>query len=80
MCILQNSSPAKSNLNTAQQGGGKAQGDLLSDILGGNASPSLGDEDDFNPRASENSLTSPGGEFGDFTSAFGKPAPSNKTR
>lgn len=79
MCILQNSSPAKSNPSATEQGGGNAQGDLLSDVLGGNATQGVCDEDDFNPRASENSLTSPGGEFGDFTSAFGKPAPS-KTR
>lgn len=69
----------KSNSNVTQQDGSKAQGDLLNDILGGNITPGLGDEDDFNPRASENSHASPGGEFGDFTSAFGKSA-SSKTR
>ncbi|XP_021931715.1 telomere length regulation protein TEL2 homolog isoform X2 [Zootermopsis nevadensis] len=73
-----NSSPVKSNSNVTQQDGSKAQGDLLNDILGGNITPGLGDEDDFNPRASENSHASPGGEFGDFTSAFGKSA-SSKT-
>lgn len=56
----------------------KGQGDLLSDILGGSAAPDLVDND-FNPRASEKNHTSPTGEFGDFTSAFGKPATS-KTR
>jgi hypothetical protein len=77
--ILQNSSPAKSNANATQQGSGKGQGDLLHGILEGNAVPVVCGDDDFNPRASENSLASPGGEFGDFTSAFGKPALS-KTR
>jgi hypothetical protein len=77
--ILQNSSPAKSNANATQQGSGKGQGDLLHGILEGNAVPVVCGDDDFNPRASENSLASPGGEFGDFSSAFGKPALS-KTR
>jgi hypothetical protein len=77
--VLQNSSPAKSSPNSSQQLSGKEQGDLLSDILGGSTTTGVSD-DDFNPRASENSvIASPGGEFGDFTSAFGKPAQS-KTR
>ncbi|KAJ9583606.1 hypothetical protein L9F63_022050, partial [Diploptera punctata] len=74
----QNSSPAKPATNTTQSGD-KSQGDLLSDILGVSTSPTtstpvLDNEDDFDPRAAESSVTSPSGvEFGDFTSAFGKP-------
>ena len=63
----------KSNPSASLESVSKGQGDLLSDILGGRAAPDLVD-DDFNPRASENSNASPAGEFGDFTSAFGKPA------
>jgi len=73
MCSLQNSSPMKSNPSASHENVGKGQGDLLSDILGGCAAPNLVDND-FNPRASENSRASSAGEFGDFTSAFGKPA------
>ena len=61
----------KSNPSASRESVGKGQGDL-SDILGGCADPNLVDND-FNPRASENSRASSGGEFGDFTSAFGKP-------
>jgi hypothetical protein len=64
----------KSNPSASHESVGKGQGDL-SDILGGREAPNLVD-DDFNPRASENSHASPAGEFGDFTSAFGKPAAS----
>lgn len=71
-----NSSPVKAKPNASQQDGGRGQGGLLGDVLGGSAASGLGDEDDFNPRASENSLSSPAGEFGDFSSAFGKPAAS----
>lgn len=71
-----NSSPMKSNPIASLDSVGKGQGDLLSDIAGGSASPDLVD-DDFNPRASENSHASPAGEFGDFTSACGKPAASS---
>jgi len=63
----------KSNPSASHESVGKGQGDLLSDILEGREAPNLVD-DDFNPRASENSHASPAGEFGDFTSAFGKPA------
>ncbi|PSN47788.1 hypothetical protein C0J52_08164 [Blattella germanica] len=70
------STPVKSAVNINQQSD-KGEGDLLSDILGGSTTVSsvqnVGDDDDFNPRASEISITSPTGEFGDFTSAFGKP-------
>lgn len=69
----------KAKPNASQQDGGRGQGSLLGDVLGGSAASGLGDEDDFNPRASENPLSSPVGEFGDFASAFGKPAAS-KTR
>ena len=63
----------KSNPSASHESVSKEQGDLLSDILGGCAAPNLVDND-FNPRASENSHASPVGEFWDFTSAFGKPA------
>jgi hypothetical protein len=63
----------KSNPSASHESVGKGQGDLLSDILGGCVAPNLVDND-FNPRASENSHASPAGEFGDFTSAFGKTA------
>jgi hypothetical protein len=71
MCTLQNSSPVKSNPSASLENVGKGQSDLLSDIMGGDAAPNLVDNE-FNPRATENSHVSPG-EFGDF-SAFGKPA------
>jgi hypothetical protein len=70
MCTLQNSSPAKSNPSAGPENVSKGQNDLLTDILGGSPAPNLVD-DDFNPRGTENSHAS--GEFGDFTSAFGKP-------
>ena len=63
----------KSNPTASLESVGKGQGDLLGDILGGCATPNLVDND-FNPRASENSHVSSAGEFGEFTSAFGKPA------
>jgi hypothetical protein len=62
----------KSNPSASHESVSKGQGDL-SDILGGCAAPNLVDND-FNPRASENSHASSAGEFGDFTSAFDKPA------
>lgn len=65
----------KAKPSVSQQDGGKGQGGLLGDILGGSSASVLVDED-FNPRASENSLSSPAGEFGDFTSAVGKAAAS----
>jgi hypothetical protein len=68
-----NSSPMKSNPSASHESIGKGQGDLLSDIMGGCTAPNLVDND-FNPRASDNSHASSAGEFGDFTSAFGKPA------
>ncbi|XP_069678981.1 telomere length regulation protein TEL2 homolog isoform X1 [Periplaneta americana] len=77
-----NSTPAKSSPNQSQQGNDKGHGDLLSDILGGteakNSNTGIGDDEDFNPRASENPVAPSGGEFGDFTSAFEKAA-ANKT-
>jgi hypothetical protein len=69
----------KTKQNAIQQDDGKGQGGVLGDVLGRSSAPGLGDEDDFNPRASENSLSLPVGEFGDFASAFGKPA-TNKPR
>lgn len=70
----------KAKRNGNQQDEGKGQGGMLGDVLGAASSaPGVGAEDDFNPRASENSVSLPVGEFGDFTSAFGKPATS-KTR
>jgi len=62
----------KSNQSASHESVSKGKGDLLSDILGGSAAPNL-DDNDFNPRASEKSHALPSGEFGDFTSAFGKP-------
>jgi hypothetical protein len=61
----------KSNPSASHESVSKGQGDL-SDILEGCVAPNLVD-DDFNPRASEKSHAASAGEFGDFTSAFGKP-------
>jgi hypothetical protein len=64
----------KAKRNGNQQDDGKGQGGMLGDVLGASSAPGVGAEDDFNPRASEKSVSLPVGEFGDFTSAFGKPA------
>ncbi|XP_049848665.1 clathrin interactor 1-like isoform X2 [Schistocerca gregaria] len=79
-------SPMKNNSTVSHQNNNninKNSGELLTDILGGtvisnNGSLITGD-DDFNPRSGEE-LSTNNTEFGDFSKAFGAPAPTNNPR
>ncbi|XP_049958449.1 telomere length regulation protein TEL2 homolog isoform X1 [Schistocerca serialis cubense] len=79
-------SPMKNNSTVSHQNNNninKNSGELLTDILGGtvisnNGSLITGD-DDFNPRSGEE-LSTNNTEFGDFSKAFGTPAPTNNPR
>lgn len=79
--MLQNASPAKSNLNAKNQSNvQKSPNDFLEDLFSSTESPASSPADDFNPRASDVTTATSAGEFGDFASAFGgtNPSPSKK--